>query len=508
MNKPKVSIFILAYNAEKYIRATINSVLSQNDPSWELIIRDNGSTDHTRQICQRFAQKDPRIQLLHNDKNMYTDDGHPSYDRTFWPNWHGEYIAHLDADDLLHPDFVGRLYQAAKAANADIVFAGSLFFPEGTKPFESKSGRIPPLLGPCGPSDLKESFPALYPCLRTMWGKIFRASFWGQWFHLAIRQQIGFNGGDTYFTLGMLMKAKIIVTVPVPLHYYRLRQGSYFSSLTLENSNRIQEGLILYQRGMQTLDTLNIKSVRNVNFILNVLAGHLHDLMTLIPNSKMEMEDRITFLDRIATNTDYPIPGFFAFFWDNWEKCFCDSLNQYRDSLRDPDTWSHWIPRLYCALTTEQEDLRYLHLLMFLSAVYDDNNPNRFGLAGLQLLAHISPALKILLEQNKDFRSATWERDSCFSYLSGRFCGNFEQQQEQFLTFLDQNELEGAVAVLEGLTKWAPLHPFVIYFRAYLCWHIGEYHLARQIAVCGKALYPTDEDLAALYQDIMEMMPE
>ncbi len=111
--KPKITVFMAAYNAANHIKESIQSILDQTFEDFELLIVNDGSTDETVDIINNF--KDPRIRLLHNDKNR----GIP-YTRTVGVNEaRAEYIAILDSDDVAirnrlelqynffqeHPDF-------------------------------------------------------------------------------------------------------------------------------------------------------------------------------------------------------------------------------------------------------------------------------------------------------------------------------------------------------------------------------------------------------------------
>lgn len=105
MKTPKVSILIPVYNTEAYIAQTIESVLNQTFTDFELVIVDDCSTDNTYQICQTYAQKDTRIRLFKNEKNL-----------GMMPNWnHGidlcnpaaTYWGKLDADDYWHKSMLG-----------------------------------------------------------------------------------------------------------------------------------------------------------------------------------------------------------------------------------------------------------------------------------------------------------------------------------------------------------------------------------------------------------------
>ncbi|MDZ7319275.1 MAG: glycosyltransferase [candidate division KSB1 bacterium] len=101
-NKPRVSLGMPVYNGEKYLEETLGSILAQTYQDFELVISDNGSTDRTQQICERYAAKDERIKYYRNSKNIGIA---PNFNRVF-ELCSGEYFKWTDYDDLLAPDFV------------------------------------------------------------------------------------------------------------------------------------------------------------------------------------------------------------------------------------------------------------------------------------------------------------------------------------------------------------------------------------------------------------------
>jgi glycosyltransferase involved in cell wall biosynthesis len=95
--QPKlVSVMMPAYNAERYIRQAIESLLTQTYPYWELIIVNDGSTDQTEQILQQMS--DPRIKVIHQ-----ANGGEANARNCALRHMQGEYVAFLDADDLYSP---------------------------------------------------------------------------------------------------------------------------------------------------------------------------------------------------------------------------------------------------------------------------------------------------------------------------------------------------------------------------------------------------------------------
>lgn len=100
MSEPLVSIITPAFNCEKFISKTIQSVLCQTYSNWEMIIVDDCSTDATRSIIDNFVATDKRIQLFTSFKNEGTGVARSRALKKA----KGDYIAFLDADDLWKPE--------------------------------------------------------------------------------------------------------------------------------------------------------------------------------------------------------------------------------------------------------------------------------------------------------------------------------------------------------------------------------------------------------------------
>jgi teichuronic acid biosynthesis glycosyltransferase TuaG len=98
---PTVSIIMPAYNAARYISATLESVLCQTYTDWELLVINDCSMDDTALVVTKYQEKDPRIKLISLPKNM----GAPAGPRNIGIQAaSGPWIAFLDADDIWHPD--------------------------------------------------------------------------------------------------------------------------------------------------------------------------------------------------------------------------------------------------------------------------------------------------------------------------------------------------------------------------------------------------------------------
>lgn len=98
MDKPLVSIITPAYNAGKYIEATVQSALRQTYENIEIIVADDGSKDATGTIVKELGKKDPRVTYVFQENQGQSAARNAALRRA-----RGQYVAFLDADDLFLP---------------------------------------------------------------------------------------------------------------------------------------------------------------------------------------------------------------------------------------------------------------------------------------------------------------------------------------------------------------------------------------------------------------------
>lgn len=110
-----VSVIIPAYNAELFIQATLSSVLSQTYTNIEVLVVDDGSTDHTAEIVQTFADRDRRVCLLRSSNNGVAAARNLAIENSV-----GEYIAPLDADDIWYSQKLARQMEYFAAAGSEV----------------------------------------------------------------------------------------------------------------------------------------------------------------------------------------------------------------------------------------------------------------------------------------------------------------------------------------------------------------------------------------------------
>ena len=133
--RPPVSIVIPVYNVSRYLPQCLESVLSQTYQNIEVLIVDDGSTDGSGSICDRFAERDPRIRVIHTDNR-----GLSAARNLGLESISGAFISFIDSDDWIEPNTVETLVKAALQTKADVVtmkacmeYVGKTSYPQVVK---------------------------------------------------------------------------------------------------------------------------------------------------------------------------------------------------------------------------------------------------------------------------------------------------------------------------------------------------------------------------------------
>lgn len=107
---PKVSIIVPVYNVAAYLPKTAASVRSQTEPDIEIILVDDGSTDHSGQLCDQYAAEDPRIRVIHKENGGLSSARNAGLNIAS-----GEFIWFIDGDDYVAPNAVQDLLKILDA---------------------------------------------------------------------------------------------------------------------------------------------------------------------------------------------------------------------------------------------------------------------------------------------------------------------------------------------------------------------------------------------------------
>ena len=119
--KPAFSVVVAVYNAELYLKSSLQSILDQTFPDFELLLVNDASTDRSYQICQSFAAADSRITVLNLDTNCGAAEARNQGIAVA----KGQYLCIVDADDVIEPDYLKKFYDMLQENKYDFIKCGA-----------------------------------------------------------------------------------------------------------------------------------------------------------------------------------------------------------------------------------------------------------------------------------------------------------------------------------------------------------------------------------------------
>ncbi len=250
---PLVSVLMTAYNREKYIAEAIESVLASTYNNFELIIVDDGSADNTVAIARSFKEKDKRIKLFVNEKNL----GQFSNRNKAAGYATGEFLMNADSDDTLYADGI------ENCVNAMLSFPqssfGMFYAAKGQAPFviDSKDA--------IWQHFFKQPFLTIGPG-----GTIIHRRFFNEINKYPVIYGVP---GDMYFNLKATCFTPIVM-LPFEFMYYRRHEGQEINnaySYLIYNYNYLKDALaeLPLQLSKKEVEWLGKKNKRR--FFFNVV---------------------------------------------------------------------------------------------------------------------------------------------------------------------------------------------------------------------------------------------
>ena len=110
-----ISIIIPVYNVEQYLDKCLQSVIHQTYQDIEIILVDDGSSDNSGILCDKWQEKDSRIKVIHKSNGGVSNARNVAIEQA-----NGEYLMFIDSDDIVSDDLCKVLFEMLKNNNADI----------------------------------------------------------------------------------------------------------------------------------------------------------------------------------------------------------------------------------------------------------------------------------------------------------------------------------------------------------------------------------------------------
>lgn len=256
----KISIIVPVYNAERYLKQCIDSILNQTINSLELILLDDGSKDNSGTICDEYAEKFDNIRVLH------LKNGGPARARNIGVNEaSGEYVGFVDSDDYVDLKMYDDLYSKAKETDSEIVMCSCYI--------ENAKETVPIVMN-YNPiykdKEVVNKLLARYSTLDhiglfSVCNKIIKKSF-------IMNNKLFFpedliRAEDAWFVFDCLKYAKIVSFIDTPYYYYRQVETSTMHTIQPDQFKRSKEFRIKLQSENERLNIIYDKNEFYYDFL-------------------------------------------------------------------------------------------------------------------------------------------------------------------------------------------------------------------------------------------------
>lgn len=213
--RKKISVIVPVYNIEGYIERCLKSIQKQTYPRFEVIIIDDGSTDNSLLLCQKFAKKYRNFRVI-NQKNQ----GLSTARNTGIKQATGDFLAFVDGDDEILPNFLADLMTAAETTGAEIAICGFFeVYPKNTRIVKTKSRQS--MTVKTGREAVKDLLIFQKNIEIVTWNKLYKKEL----FH-KVRFPVGKICEDNLTTYKLLARAKKVVYLDLALYRYFRRNNS------------------------------------------------------------------------------------------------------------------------------------------------------------------------------------------------------------------------------------------------------------------------------------------
>ena len=250
---PKISIIVPVYNAEQWLERCIDSIVAQTYTDWELLLIDDGSTDASGDICDRYAASDPRIQAFHKPNGGVSSARNLGLDHA-----KGEWITFVDSDDYIEARF---LESFSECFDADLIIGNAKIIENNEGTYYNK--RLPSGLY----FDLNE---IVTPYLTS---SIYRAP-WAKMYSLKTVKTLRFAtdfiiGEDYYFNLHAISKIKSIRILEGKLNNDNYIYSAQPCKLSEKYSLSVKSAVSCILKMNIAYQDINIKSIEFENDLIN-----------------------------------------------------------------------------------------------------------------------------------------------------------------------------------------------------------------------------------------------
>lgn len=299
-----ISVIVPAYNVEDYIEECLQSLAEQTDPSFEVIVINDGSTDQTHSIAERYCAGRDNFRII-DQQNRGLGGARNTGIRAA----RGAFLTFLDSDDTLRPDALALMREAQQTNDADVVSARMELVTEAGERISSQKGIDWQFADPPGWADLSYADKVLgvfYPSVSC--GRLYRRSHLlsGPFF---FQERIPHE--DFFFTYRVLLSAQRHVEITDEVYFWRQRTGSLSKAISRAHVDVLSELIHDTARNLSPAKATPTQRLLSFRRTLIFLGGLIRRVQVSSDDAASYLESQLvylapTLLDMIRTLRDSP----------------------------------------------------------------------------------------------------------------------------------------------------------------------------------------------------------
>lgn len=295
----KISIIVPIYKIEEYIKQCVDSIIAQSYTDLEIILVDDGSPDNCPKICDKYAEKDSRVKVLHKQNG-----GLMSARQAGLKIATGEYVGFVDGDDWIEPNMYEKFANLIDKYNPDMAMCEFLYsYPES----DEKSSQLPEKEFYDKTALENEIYPKLLfkppyynfginPCC---WSKIFKKELLeNNLYNVTEKIKIG---EDAAFTYPCLLQVKSLAYCGEYLYHYRINQNSMTKSYDKNMEDTIMIPYEILKKAFSKYNGFELDKQLEY-FLLSLINGIVRNEAN--PKNKKSIKDKKATFKKFTTNED------------------------------------------------------------------------------------------------------------------------------------------------------------------------------------------------------------
>ena len=257
---PQISVIVPVYNVEPYLRRCVDSILAQTFADFELILVDDGSPDNCGAICDEYAEQDERIHVIHQPNGGLSAARNAGIDWAF-ANSESKWLAFVDSDDWVHPQYLELLYKAV-TENGTLISACDFLRVNNEKPTTVQLNCDTELI------DWETLLLEYNVQAVVAWNKLYAKELFAD-----MRYPVGKIHEDEFLTHKLLFHAQMIAYFSDKLYYYFQHRDSImnqaFNLKRLDGLEALKEK-VTFSRHYGSKKLLEYDLLHLLNFCINI----------------------------------------------------------------------------------------------------------------------------------------------------------------------------------------------------------------------------------------------